>query len=186
MGAKTDRAKKALDAMKPLGFSRKQAAPVLKKLLKIYNNNWELIEDECYRALADAILDAQDDKQTPDTSQVMHSPFYATVSYYLAYLINIFLLRFTDHLTVGTFLVFCIRECKQPMRTRSLMAQQGMIGTAMLLQAKMIMKPPWSRGPGWEWLTLDKNCNLDHSDPLFPPRVLCLLHHKLAVGRLGL
>jgi len=75
MGAKTDRAKKALDAMKPLGFSRKQAAPVLKKLLKIYNNNWELIEDECYRALADAILDAQDDKQTPDTSQGMQAAY---------------------------------------------------------------------------------------------------------------
>jgi hypothetical protein len=81
MGAKTDRARRALDAMKLLGFSKKQATPVLRRLLKIFNDNWEPIEDECYRALADAILDAQDDNQTPASQQVMHSPFYCIASF---------------------------------------------------------------------------------------------------------
>jgi hypothetical protein len=130
MGANTARAKMALEAMKQLGISRKQATPVLKQLLKTFNNNWELIEDECYRALADAILDAQDNKQTPDTSQVSFLR-NCIISSCLPY-----------QLTVCTFSVFYIRGCKQPMRTRILMAQQGMIGTAMILQAKMIMKPP--------------------------------------------
>ncbi|CAO2190227.1 unnamed protein product [Urochloa humidicola] len=69
MGANTDRARKALDAMKLLGFSKKQAYPVLKQLVKTFNNNWEPIEDECYRALVDAILDAQDSQQTPASEQ---------------------------------------------------------------------------------------------------------------------
>lgn len=53
----TERARKALEAMKQLGFSKKEATPVLKNLLRLFGNNWEPIEDECYRALADAILD---------------------------------------------------------------------------------------------------------------------------------
>ncbi|XP_015692152.1 probable inactive histone-lysine N-methyltransferase SUVR2 isoform X2 [Oryza brachyantha] len=59
MGSKsnTERARRALDAMKQLGFSKKEATPVLKNLLRLFGNNWEPIEDECYRALADAILD---------------------------------------------------------------------------------------------------------------------------------
>ncbi|CAL5014207.1 unnamed protein product [Urochloa decumbens] len=65
----TDRARKALDAMKLLGFSKKQAFPVLKQLVKTFNNNWEPIEDECYRALVDAILDAEDSQQTPASEQ---------------------------------------------------------------------------------------------------------------------
>ncbi|CAL5000457.1 unnamed protein product [Urochloa decumbens] len=55
--------------MKLLGFSKKQAFPVLKQLVKTFNNNWEPIEDECYRALADAILDSQDSQQTPASEQ---------------------------------------------------------------------------------------------------------------------
>ncbi|KAF0900835.1 hypothetical protein E2562_035471 [Oryza meyeriana var. granulata] len=54
----SERAKKALDAMKQLGFSKKQTTPVLKNLLKLFNYNWEPIEDECYRALVEAVLDA--------------------------------------------------------------------------------------------------------------------------------
>ncbi|AQK51517.1 putative SET-domain containing protein family [Zea mays] len=69
MSSNKERAKKALNAMKLLGFSKKQATPVLKELLNIFNNNWEPIEDECYRALADAILDRQDNKQTPPSQQ---------------------------------------------------------------------------------------------------------------------
>ncbi|KAJ3689423.1 hypothetical protein LUZ61_018587 [Rhynchospora tenuis] len=56
-----ERARMALNAMKDLGFGRKLAVKVLKNLLKLYENKWELIEDENYRAFAEAILDAQDD-----------------------------------------------------------------------------------------------------------------------------
>ncbi|KAJ1269724.1 hypothetical protein BS78_07G232900 [Paspalum vaginatum] len=60
-----NRARKALDAMKELGFTRKQATPVLKQLLSTFNNNWQPIEDECYRALADAICEALYNKPNP-------------------------------------------------------------------------------------------------------------------------
>ncbi|TVU16735.1 hypothetical protein EJB05_40312 [Eragrostis curvula] len=59
----TTRARRALDAMKALGFSKKEAIPVLKSLLNLFDNSWEPIEDESYRALADAILDARDRSQ---------------------------------------------------------------------------------------------------------------------------
>ncbi|KAJ1273615.1 hypothetical protein BS78_06G295600 [Paspalum vaginatum] len=62
MGSRSnkERAHRALDAMKDLGFSKKEVAPVLKSLLKLFDDSWEPIEDECYRALADAILDTRD------------------------------------------------------------------------------------------------------------------------------
>ncbi|XP_066351083.1 probable inactive histone-lysine N-methyltransferase SUVR2 isoform X2 [Miscanthus floridulus] len=68
-GKNTERARKALDAMKELGISRKQATPVLKELLATFDNNWEPIEDEHYRALADAIFARQDNKQTSPSQQ---------------------------------------------------------------------------------------------------------------------
>nr|XP_029116695.1 uncharacterized protein LOC114912789 [Elaeis guineensis] len=48
--------------MKAIGFSMHVAMPVLKYLIKVYHNNWEYIEVENYRVLADAILDAQESK----------------------------------------------------------------------------------------------------------------------------
>jgi hypothetical protein len=48
--------------MKALGISEKQVKPVLKKMLKLYEKNWELIEEENYRALADAIFDEEESK----------------------------------------------------------------------------------------------------------------------------
>lgn len=53
---------KAFGAMKSLGLSVETVKPVLKKLLKLYNNNWELIEEDNYRTLADAIFEFADDK----------------------------------------------------------------------------------------------------------------------------
>lgn len=50
----------ALNAMKAIGISMQTAKPVLKNLLKVYDNNWEYIEAENYRVLADAILDMQE------------------------------------------------------------------------------------------------------------------------------
>ncbi|XP_044493548.1 probable inactive histone-lysine N-methyltransferase SUVR2 isoform X2 [Mangifera indica] len=51
---------KAFKAMKAIGISENKAKPVLKKLLKLYERNWELIEEENYRALADAIFEEED------------------------------------------------------------------------------------------------------------------------------
>ncbi|KAI0500505.1 hypothetical protein KFK09_018719 [Dendrobium nobile] len=49
--------------MKLIGFDQAKAKAVLKKLLKVYENNWEYIEAENYRLLADSILD---DKESVD------------------------------------------------------------------------------------------------------------------------
>lgn len=49
-------------AMRSLGITEDKVKPVLKKLLKLYDRNWELIEEENYRALADAIFEADDNK----------------------------------------------------------------------------------------------------------------------------
>lgn len=51
------RAASAFRSMKAIGISEDKAKPVLKKLLKLYDNNWALIEEENYRVLADAIFD---------------------------------------------------------------------------------------------------------------------------------
>jgi hypothetical protein len=58
-----ERARRAFDAMKPLGCSKKEVIPVLKNLLQLFDNSWELIEDDGYRALANAILEARDRPQ---------------------------------------------------------------------------------------------------------------------------
>ena len=56
---------KALDAMKDIGIPVHTTKRVLKKLLQVYENNWEYIEAENYRVLADAILDLQESKVQP-------------------------------------------------------------------------------------------------------------------------
>ncbi|KAF8007310.1 hypothetical protein BT93_K1342 [Corymbia citriodora subsp. variegata] len=56
------RVKAAFMAMKAIGISEDKVKPVLKKLLKLYEKNWEMIEEEYYRVLADAIFDEEDDK----------------------------------------------------------------------------------------------------------------------------
>ena len=48
--------------MKEIGISEEKVKPVLKKLLKLYEKKWELIESENYRVLADAIFDEEDSK----------------------------------------------------------------------------------------------------------------------------
>ncbi|KAJ8553000.1 hypothetical protein K7X08_020393 [Anisodus acutangulus] len=52
----------AFRAMKVLGISGEKVKPVLKNLLKLYNKNWDLIEEENYRVLADAIFDNEEAK----------------------------------------------------------------------------------------------------------------------------
>ncbi|KAE8679649.1 Histone-lysine N-methyltransferase SUVR4 [Hibiscus syriacus] len=53
----------AFRSMKEIGISDEKVKPVLKKLLKLYDRNWELIESENYRILADAIFEEEDSKQ---------------------------------------------------------------------------------------------------------------------------
>jgi len=52
----------AFSAMANLGIHESKVKPVLKKLLKLYDKNWELIEEESYRALADAIFEEEENK----------------------------------------------------------------------------------------------------------------------------
>lgn len=52
----------AFSAMANLGIPESKVKPVLKKLLKLYDKNWELIEEESYRALADAIFEEEENK----------------------------------------------------------------------------------------------------------------------------
>lgn len=52
----------AYRAMANLGIDESKVKPVLKKLLKLYDKNWALIEEGNYRALADAIF--EDDEFT--------------------------------------------------------------------------------------------------------------------------
>lgn len=47
----------AFRAMKDLGIISESVKPVLKKLLKAYDNNWDFIEQENYRVLIDAIFE---------------------------------------------------------------------------------------------------------------------------------
>ncbi|PQQ17571.1 putative inactive histone-lysine N-methyltransferase SUVR2 isoform X2 [Prunus yedoensis var. nudiflora] len=52
----------ALKAMAELGINEKQVKPVLKRLFKLFDKNWELIEAENYRVLIDAIFDEEENE----------------------------------------------------------------------------------------------------------------------------
>ncbi|KAJ7977181.1 Histone-lysine N-methyltransferase [Quillaja saponaria] len=52
----------AYRAMTDLGISNIKVKPVLKKLLQLYDKNWELIEEENYRVLADAIFEEEENE----------------------------------------------------------------------------------------------------------------------------
>ncbi|KAK8611762.1 hypothetical protein V6N13_131804 [Hibiscus sabdariffa] len=60
--APNPRVVQAFRSMKEIGISEEKVKPVLKKLLKLYDKNWELIESENYRVLADAIFEEEDSK----------------------------------------------------------------------------------------------------------------------------
>ncbi|XP_071690171.1 probable inactive histone-lysine N-methyltransferase SUVR2 [Rutidosis leptorrhynchoides] len=53
---------KAFRAMRAIGIREETTKPVLKKLVKLYDRNWELIEQENYRVLADAIFDYEEEQ----------------------------------------------------------------------------------------------------------------------------
>ncbi|XP_024018393.1 probable inactive histone-lysine N-methyltransferase SUVR2 isoform X1 [Morus notabilis] len=58
--APNPRVQAAFRAMKSLGVKETKVKRVLKKLLRLYDKNWALIEEESYRALADAIFEEDD------------------------------------------------------------------------------------------------------------------------------
>lgn len=63
--APNPRVMKAFRAMRAIGIPEEKVKPVLKDLLKLYDRNWELIEEENYRALADAILERDEMEVIP-------------------------------------------------------------------------------------------------------------------------
>ncbi|KAL6968148.1 hypothetical protein U1Q18_033952, partial [Sarracenia purpurea var. burkii] len=74
--APNPRVAKAFRAMREIGIIEEKVKPVLKNLLKLYDKNWELIEEENYRALADAIFDqeealAVEQNKRPENTHVM-------------------------------------------------------------------------------------------------------------------
>lgn len=82
------RVSKAFAAMKNLGIPSETVRPVLINLVKLYNKNWELIEEDNYRTLADAIFEYADDKVYSFTNYyVFKDPFIASFSYYLPFLV---------------------------------------------------------------------------------------------------
>lgn len=58
--APSQRVKAAFKAMKDIGIPEEKTKPALKKLLKLFDKNWDLIEEENYRVLADAIFEYED------------------------------------------------------------------------------------------------------------------------------
>ncbi|CAI8603302.1 unnamed protein product [Vicia faba] len=91
------RAIKAYDAMKNLGISKEEVKPVLRNLLKVYDKNWELIEDDNYRTLIDAYFEPMEEKpeehkrkapvedndKPPKTQQKCIKPFQTSSSHKL-------------------------------------------------------------------------------------------------------
>ncbi|XP_060964787.1 probable inactive histone-lysine N-methyltransferase SUVR2 [Cannabis sativa] len=61
-------------AMRRLGIEEGKVKRVLKKLFKLYDKNWELIEEENYRALADAIFEEDDTIEEEKKKGSDHNP----------------------------------------------------------------------------------------------------------------
>ncbi|KAH9622288.1 hypothetical protein KSS87_007441 [Heliosperma pusillum] len=58
--APSARVKKAFAAMKAIGISQEKTKLALKKLLQVFDKNWDAIEAEDYRVLADAIFEYEE------------------------------------------------------------------------------------------------------------------------------
>lgn len=54
---------KAFRATRALGIPDKEVKPVLKNLLKVYDNNWELIEEDNFRTLVDAYFEIKEKRK---------------------------------------------------------------------------------------------------------------------------
>ncbi|KAL2556407.1 putative inactive histone-lysine N-methyltransferase SUVR1 [Forsythia ovata] len=67
------RVAKAFRAMKVMGISEDKVKPVLKDLLKLYDKNWVLIEEENYRALADAIFEREEAEAAGPSKKIVNN-----------------------------------------------------------------------------------------------------------------
>ncbi|KAG8370840.1 hypothetical protein BUALT_Bualt13G0025200 [Buddleja alternifolia] len=67
----------AFRAMRAIGISEDKVKPALKNLLKLYDKNWALIEEDNYRALADAVEMSNKDVKAKDTRTRIASAFRA-------------------------------------------------------------------------------------------------------------
>jgi hypothetical protein len=72
----------AYRAMSGLGVSEVKVKSVLKKLLKLYDKNWALIEEENYRALADAIFEDDDNMVCFCLYSPPHSLWFLQYTYF--------------------------------------------------------------------------------------------------------
>ncbi|KAH7444146.1 hypothetical protein KP509_02G066700 [Ceratopteris richardii] len=68
-----ERFRRALDFMKTLGLHSSVVSPILRRLLKLYENEWSLIEEENYRALADSYFDQLENKDSGVSARVTRS-----------------------------------------------------------------------------------------------------------------
>ncbi|XP_022890596.1 probable inactive histone-lysine N-methyltransferase SUVR1 [Olea europaea var. sylvestris] len=67
------RVAKAFHAMKAIGISEDKVKPALKNLLKLFDKNWELIEEENYRALADAIFEREESEAIEQSKKIVNN-----------------------------------------------------------------------------------------------------------------
>jgi len=54
---------RAFNATRALGIPDKEVKPVLKNLLKVFDNNWELIEEDNFRTLVDAYFELKENSK---------------------------------------------------------------------------------------------------------------------------
>lgn len=86
------RVAKAFRAMKDIGISQEKVKPILKSLVKLYNKNWELIEAENYRALADAIFEKEESEVQPILFSLRFlTHFYSTLKFHSFSIQSIFI-----------------------------------------------------------------------------------------------
>ncbi|XP_054816935.1 histone-lysine N-methyltransferase SUVR4-like [Prosopis cineraria] len=67
------RVAKAFNAMNDLGISHDEVKPVLQKLLKLHDENWEYIEEDNYQTLVDAYFEHKEDKESKDKRKALIS-----------------------------------------------------------------------------------------------------------------
>lgn len=65
----------AVEAMEAIGIDPEVTRSVLKTLLRAYDDNWEYIEEENYRLLADSIFESQVSKVIPFSIISLNSCF---------------------------------------------------------------------------------------------------------------
>ncbi|XP_048324822.1 probable inactive histone-lysine N-methyltransferase SUVR1 isoform X4 [Ziziphus jujuba] len=68
--ASSSRINQAFMATRALGIPDEEVKPLLKQLLKVYDKNWELIEEDNYRTLLDAYFELKENKGVEDKSRI--------------------------------------------------------------------------------------------------------------------